>query len=135
MRSLVARFGERRLVLVGTALMAVSFLAIPAMSAVGLLLAPLLLSAVGRGISQPALMGLASFASTPQTRGAVMGTFQSRASLARAFGPFAAGLLYDQRHALPFLLAAFLMGGCLWVASRVTRDPEALPGTRPERVV
>ena len=89
--------------------MSVAFVAVPYMPRVSLLLIPLLASAVGRGISQPALMSMASSYSTPETRGSVMGTFQSAASLGRVLGPLAAGLLYDQLQAGPFLLAAGLM--------------------------
>jgi multidrug resistance protein len=109
MRRIAPRFGEARLVIAGVVLMALAFAAIPHAPSVGVLLAPLVLSAIGRGIAQPSMMGLASLAATPTTRGAVMGTFQSMASLARVFGPFAAGWLYDQQRALPFWLAAALV--------------------------
>ena len=108
MRRLVPRFGEVRLVLLGCALLAVSFVAIPAMPSVALLLAPLGLSAVGRALAQPSMMGLVSLAATPATRGQVMGTFQSMASLARVFGPAAAGALYGLHRAAPFWLAGGL---------------------------
>ena len=48
-------------------------------------------------------------AATPESRGAVMGTFQSTASLARIVGPIAAGALYDLSIAAPFLLASALV--------------------------
>ncbi len=38
-----------------------------------------------------------------------MGTFTSRASLARALGPLPAGLLFDVSIGLPFWLAAALL--------------------------
>jgi len=68
-------------------------------------------SAAGRAISQPALMSLVSLAATPRQRGAVMGVFQSSASLARIVGPVVAGSLYDVRQALPFWLAGILVLG------------------------
>ena len=40
-----------------------------------------------------------------------MGAFQSAASLARVFGPFVAGWLYDRALTGPFLLAAGLAAG------------------------
>ena len=104
MRPLVARFGERRLIVGGAVLMGLAFASIPWLHRVTLLLVPLAVSAAGRAISQPSLMGLASLAATAQTRGVVMGTFQSAASLARIFGPVAAGLLYDLSMGAPFLL-------------------------------
>jgi MFS family permease len=106
MRKLAPLIGEARLALAGSALMALSFAAIPEMPSVGLLLAPLALSAIGRALAQPSMLGLVSLAATPATRGQVMGTFQSMASLARVFGPATAGVLYARGVALPFWLAS-----------------------------
>jgi len=108
-RPLVARYGEKTLLVVGIALMAGSFAVVPWAPAVGLLMLPLVGSSIGRAISQPAIMGLASFQASAANRGAVMGTFQSSASMARVFGPLAAGALYDQSDAAPFLLASTLL--------------------------
>ncbi len=109
MRALAARYAERSLVTSGALLMAVAFLFVPLAPGIGLLLLPLTASAVGRAISQPALMSLTSFEARPETRGAVMGTFQSMASFARIFGPALAGFLFDVQMAWPFWLAAGLM--------------------------
>jgi MFS family permease len=111
MRALSARFEERTLVGAGALLLAVAFLAIPEASTVALLVVPLGVSAAGRAISQPALMSLVSLTATARQRGAVMGVFQSSASLARIVGPVVAGSLYDVRQALPFWLAGFLVLG------------------------
>ena len=56
-----------------------------AMPSVAWLALPLALSAIGRGIAQPSMMGLVSRAGSAGNRGAVMGTFTSMASLARVF--------------------------------------------------
>jgi MFS family permease len=52
---------------------------------------------------------MTSLAAGPEERGAAMGVFQSSASLARVFGPLAAGALYDAHKPLPFLLASALV--------------------------
>ena len=122
-RPLAARFGERNLVLGGFALMAVSLFAVPFMPTVGWTLLPLALSAIGRGIGQPPILSLVSMTAAPNERGAVMGTFQSSASLGRVFGPAAAGALYAFYQAGPFVLAAGLMCGAWLIAI-------ALPKTR-----
>jgi MFS family permease len=109
MKALAARFGERALVIGGGALLALGFAAVPPVHSVGLLVAPLALCAVGRAILQPALMSLASLASGSEERGAVMGSFQAAASLARVVGPLVAGALYDANGAGPFALAAALV--------------------------
>jgi len=108
MKPLAARFGERTLVVAGSLLLAVAFLAIPFAPALGPLFAVLTVAAVGRAITQPPLMSLASHAATAKTRGVVMGTFQSSASLARVVGPLAAGL-YDLYPVAPFHLAGGLL--------------------------
>ncbi|MBW2244476.1 MAG: MFS transporter [Deltaproteobacteria bacterium] len=109
MRALAERYSERSLVMVGSAILAIGFLFLPLAPGIGWLLLPLTFSAVGRAISQPSLMSLTSFEASPEARGAVMTTFQSMASLARIFGPAAAGFLFDRNMAWPFWLAAALM--------------------------
>jgi MFS family permease len=122
MKGLAARFGERRLVAAGGALLAVGFLALPQVHSVALLVVPLSLCAVGRAVLQPSLMGLVSVASDARERGAVMGAFQASASLARVAGPLAAGLLYDLSVPAPFVLAGILVG---FVALQARSLPEA----------
>lgn len=109
MKALSRRYSERSLAVVGTLLLAAGFLGMVPAPSVALLVAPLLLLAVGRAIAQPAMMSLASAAASPADRGSVMGTFQSAASLARVFGPALAGLLYDVSLAAPFVLASALV--------------------------
>ena len=109
MRALASRYGERRLLLTGATGMAAAFAAIPLCHTVPILLVPLVGSAIGRGVAQPSMLSMASSYATPSMRGAVMGTFTSRASLARVIGPAAAGYLFDRSDAAPFFLAAGLL--------------------------
>jgi multidrug resistance protein len=120
-RRLVARYGEKTLLLFGVALMTLAFFSIPWPGSVGILLVPLVLSAVGRGVSQPSILGMVSFEATPANRGAVMGTFQASASVARVLGPLAAGALYDRHHPAPFLLAGALLAIALLTAIGLPR--------------
>jgi len=120
-RRLVARYGEKTLLLFGVSLMALSFFAIPWPGSVGILLVPLVLSAAGRAVSQPSMLGMVSFEATPANRGAVMGSFQASASVARVLGPLAAGALYDQHHPAPFLLAGVLLVLALGTATVLPR--------------
>jgi len=130
MKALSARFEERTLVSLGTLLLGIAFLAMPEMPTVALLILPLVLSAVGRAISQPALMGLVSVAGGASARGSVMGTFQASASLARVAGPTVAGVLYDTNAALPFWLAGALAllvcAGRAWLPARAAAEGDAL---------
>ena len=121
MRALSARYPERTLVLTGTAILALAFPAVALAPGVGLLLIPLAAAAIGRAIAQPSLMSLVSFEAAADARGAVMGTFQSMASLARIFGPALAGLLYDRKVGAPFWLAGALML-CVLPLARGLRD-------------
>ena len=127
MRALADRYRERSLVMAGSLILAICFLAVPQATSVGLLLVPLVLSAVGRAIAQPSLMSLTSLAAAPETRGAVMGTFQSSASLARVAGPVAAGWLYDLSLPAPFWLAGALLAGVALVARGLPTAAAAKP--------
>jgi MFS family permease len=108
LRSLAARYSERSLVAVGALSMALAFAAVGLSGSLLPLLGALAISAAGRAVTQPSLMSLTSGAARAAERGAVMGAFQASASLARIFGPFVAGLLYDRRRVAPFLLASGL---------------------------
>ncbi len=108
MKVLAARFGERNLVVAGALVCCFSFAWIPALEGIGWLLVFLSLSAVGRAVVQPALLGLTSTTGSPGDRGMVMGTFQSCGSLARVFGPALAGWLFDMEIGWPFFFAAIL---------------------------
>ncbi len=108
-RPLSKKFGERRLLIAGAILIAVAFFFVPSPGTVFLLLIPLGLAGVGRGISQPSLMSLVSKKTHRASGGAVMGTFQASASLGRVIGPAVAGILYDAWYPSPFYLAGVLM--------------------------
>ncbi len=108
-KRLVMRFGEKRLVTVGSILLAIAFFFVPESHTIWFLLIPLSISSVGRGISQPSLMSLVSRGGDETLHGTVMGTFQAAASLARVFGPIIAGVLYDKSMAYPFFLACGLL--------------------------
>jgi len=122
MKRLAARFHERRLILVGLGLMAFAFLTVPLPHSVPLLLAPLAIAAIGRGISQPPMMSLVSQAADDRSRGIVMGVFQSCAAAARVVGPLVAGALYDQGQSYPYWLATGLLVIAALTAIRI-RDP------------
>lgn len=108
-RRLVPRFGEKKLLLVGALFLVIAYVAIPKSHSVAWLLLPLSIASMGRGVAQPSLLSMVSKLATPEERGAVMGSFQSAASLARIIGPVIAGILYDQNLPYPFYFAALLM--------------------------
>lgn len=128
-RRLAKSFGEKRLLLVGVIGLALGFWLIPVIQPLQILMIPLLLTAVGRGLSQPALLSLVSKGGPKNRHGEVMGTFQSSASLARVVGPLAAGALYDWHSPLPFALAGVLMVVIFGLSTRLgeQKNSESIP--------
>jgi MFS transporter, DHA1 family, tetracycline resistance protein len=94
---LVTRFGERKLVIAGPALIAVGLVIIgvsvhwPMMGFV----AGCVFLAVGSSIFNPSLQSLISRHAKPNEQGEILGANQGMASLARALGPVCAGLLFE----------------------------------------
>jgi MFS family permease len=119
-RRLVAQFGEKRLLEAGALFLGIAFIAIAYSPTVALLLIPLSLASLGRGISQPSLLSLVSKFAPSQERGGIMGVFQSSASLARVIGPVAAGTLYDIKSPLPFYFASFMLLVVLLLGSTIS---------------
>jgi len=71
---------------------------------------------VGSGLFNPSASALASKQATARDRGAVMGTYQSGLSLARALIPFASGALYaGVGPSAPFLAGACLTLPAAWL--------------------
>jgi DHA1 family tetracycline resistance protein-like MFS transporter len=105
--------------------MAVAFFAVPLPQTAPFLLLPLMLAAVGRGISQPPMMSLVSTRADEGSRGIVMGVFQSSASAARVVGPLIAGVLYDQDQAFPYWMAAVLVAIAALTAIRIENPVDA----------
>jgi DHA1 family tetracycline resistance protein-like MFS transporter len=82
-RSLVPRFGEKRLVLAGTAILAIGLFCIAHAHALAALLAGILLVGAGSGIAGPSIQGLLSRVTPPTEQGAVFGALTSAQTLAR----------------------------------------------------
>lgn len=109
------RFGEPRLILVGTIAMAIALVLMAQAAEVPLLVVGIALLALGNGIANPSLSSLASKGALPERQGATMGVYQSAGSLARVVGPPMAGMLYDGFGiARPFMVAAGLMAFAFW---------------------
>jgi MFS family permease len=116
MKRLAERYAERSLALAGLSGMALGFAILPWVTSVALLMAPLVLLSIARGLSQPPLLSLVSLQSDEKNRGIVMGVFQSSASGARIVGPVVAGTLYDLNQGFPYWTAAALVGGAALLA-------------------
>jgi MFS family permease len=94
-KPLASRLGERRLLLLGQIMLAVAMFGLAAVSnplVATALFAPF---AFGYGVSEPSLQALATRFGPRQTRGFLLGLYQSARSLALIVGPIAAGYIYQ----------------------------------------
>jgi DHA1 family tetracycline resistance protein-like MFS transporter len=114
-RVLVPRLGEPKLAIIGVATFITGLLLVAQGPSVALIVIGLAMSGMGVGAFAPSASALASKQSDTHDRGAVMGTYQSSSSLARAIGPFASGPLYAGYGAsAPFLAGAFVALPAIW---------------------
>ena len=89
------RFGEYRLIMVGSLLCAGGLLIFGMTSVISIAIGGLLLLALGHGVLHPSLSSLTSLGAGKSEKGLTMGVFHSASSLARVIGPPSAGFLYD----------------------------------------
>jgi MFS transporter, DHA1 family, tetracycline resistance protein len=122
---LVKRFGERKLIAMSLALLAVSLIWLPYVTGVPTLLGALAVLAIGSGLNRPPLFGMISKLTPEHEQGSTLGVAQSSGSLARIFAPIFAGTIYDLRADLPYIICAgvslFAAALCWYVlVTRVT---------------
>lgn len=102
---LAKRFGEKKLLAVGPALVAVAFLLIPEIGWSGAYAGMLMVAVVmacGTGITHPSLSSLLSRSVDMDEQGGTLGLGQSLAALGRVLGPSVSGLLFQLYPGLPF---------------------------------
>jgi len=96
---LARRFGEVRLVVAGSFVLALTMFAVPyvGQNSGGLIALLIVVAAfaIGNSIASPALTSLASKTAADNEQGQALGILQSSASLARAIGPLITGLLLN----------------------------------------
>jgi len=128
------RLGEARLVLVGSAAIALGLACVTVAGRLPILLLASACLALGMGLLNPSLTSLISRQAGAEERGGIMGVAQSGASLARVVGPGVAGPLFELigRNA-PYYAGALVMLAVLGLALRLPREQAALPGAEPER--
>ena len=122
-RKLSGRVADSAMLRAGIALQLVAFSMTALAPAVGkwLLFAGGVVLATGNGLSQPSISALVSKRASPSERGAILGTNQSAASLARVVGPAMGGWLYGSSlgKSSPYWAAATGMALALLVAMQV----------------
>lgn len=109
-------FGDKRLTMLGIALMAASMFALPSSYGLSVLLIASTGISFGHSFVTPTLNGMASNSASAMSQGQVLGVMQSVASLARIVGPVLGGLLLSYDAAGPaetFGRATFWTGGAI----------------------
>lgn len=129
---LARRFGERRLITSGAALLAIGMLAIPMAGTPALLWPAMLIVAVGFSLMTPSLNSMVSLAVDPGVQGGTMGVSRSATTLARVLGPGFAGLLFEMLGKdWPFFAGAVIMCIVLVIAFGATAERTAA-AARPD---
>jgi len=122
MRRLAPRYGETRLALAGIVFLAGGVASVAFGGALPLVILGMMACGLGAGLFNPSGLALASREAQAHNRGAVMGTYQSGASLARVLAPFVSGPTYMHiGPSAPFLLAAVVTLQALWCILGVRR--------------
>jgi DHA1 family tetracycline resistance protein-like MFS transporter len=122
MRRLAPRYGESRLAIAGIILLAAGVASLAFGAALPLVILGMMACGLGAGLFNPSGLALASREAQADNRGAVMGTYQSGASLARVLAPFASGPTYMHiGPSAPFLLAGVVTSQALWCILGVRR--------------
>lgn len=109
---LVARTGEKTLLVTGLLLMAAALAAmpiVPAASFIPLEVAAIAAFALGYAFAQPTGTALVADAVAPELQGQVLGQYQAVAAFGRILGPLIGGFSYQISPALPFFIGATLI--------------------------
>ncbi len=115
-------FGEKQLLIYGSALMLLGLLALPFPPSDWFYpweLFCLAVISVGNAFLTPTISSLLSRMASEDEQGAVMGAYQSYASLGRVIGPVVGGWLYGFSYQWPYVASAVLMAVCIWTALRL----------------
>jgi DHA1 family tetracycline resistance protein-like MFS transporter len=129
---LTRRFGETRLLIAGTGMIALGLVLMPFALVLWRLLVVNLLLAAGMGLFSPAINSLVSQQAASDERGGVLGVFQSASSLSRIIGPAVSGPLFATfGRSAPFFAGAIGMALVVALALRLPRPRHAGPHSEP----
>jgi MFS family permease len=131
-RRLVPRFGERRLVIVGTATMALGLLALAWAQSPLALYVGLAITAIGNALNTPSLSSLISRLASDDAQGGVLGVSQSAGALARITGPLVGtAVLAALGLAAPYHLGAVVLLVASMGAALALEQPQARAAREP----
>lgn len=108
LRRALAVAGEQRLVVVGICLRTTMFIALAVTTSPWIAAMGTIAFAVAQGLMMPSLQSLATVTAPDEERGAVLGLYQSAASLSIIFSTAIAGVLFAIDPTVPYWLAAAL---------------------------
>jgi len=114
---LARRFGERILVIVGTAGVAIAIGAVPFAHSSAALYAWTVALALAQGLVSPAASGLVSVYASPSEQGVTLGAAQALGALGRMMGPEVIGQRYDAAGGRAAFLTAAAVMVFAWIAS------------------
>lgn len=133
-RRLAPRFGERRLLAAGLAVLLAAFGLLLAARSVPVLMVAVVALAAGSGFASPSLLGLVSRRTPPTEQGEVLGAFQSTAALGRIAGPFWGELVYFRFGPPgPHVTGLVLEAAALAVAMSLSRGDDKIRPTDAPR--
>jgi multidrug resistance protein len=125
---LARRFGEQKLVVLGSLLVLVGLVGTPLAASVPLLYLVLGLLAVGSGINSPANQSILSRLAPAGAQGGVLGVGQSLATLGRILGPIVGGAAFQYiGMASPYYIGAAAMAVASGLALLLPRLESAPP--------
>jgi MFS transporter, DHA1 family, tetracycline resistance protein len=123
-RMLVPRLGEYRLALAGIIAYALGLLTVGMGGSLAAAIAGMALVGLGVGAFNPSSSSLVAAQADTGNRGAVLGTYQASASLARVIGPLCSGAIYSRiGHSAPYLVAAAVAVQASWCILAARRHP------------
>jgi DHA1 family tetracycline resistance protein-like MFS transporter len=127
-RPMIARFGERKLVVWGLSGLVVGFLVMSQVRTTMALLPALIIVGLAHGMAQPSLSGLISRSCGPQIQGSVFGTMTSAQTAARMTNFFVANQLLGRfGPSAPFLSGAVVFVAALAVVRTGIRRLDQVP--------
>lgn len=132
---LVARHGERRLVVAGFLSLALGYACLAGVGGIPVLAVAATMAAIGTAVLRPSITALVTLFAGKQEQGAVLGLTQSLSSVAAIVAPPLAGLLIKHelgRAWAGLAAAAALIGAALALRARDLAAPtEAVPAVAP----
>jgi predicted MFS family arabinose efflux permease len=108
LRPLKRRFGDARLVILGTLLRAAALATFASIASPWLGVPGALLFAAGQGLMMPPLQSLATRTAAEAVRGGVLGIYQSSVSLATILSTAVAGVIFSINPVIPYWIGASL---------------------------